>query len=147
EGTFVGAQAAKAFIRGAAHELAVDVVKFAMRGGLAFVVENDVERQRASGCVEQRGFVHVVPDAGDPDVGKCFVERTPPFTRRWPAEIRKDAHAGVDVRVRGPDRTFKNGSVRIFDEMISGDAAVVGRVTLFHLGMRIDDAYGVETLR
>ena len=94
-----------------------------MRGLEAGLVDAvlDVVRHGLGGDVEDGGLVHVVPEAGDAVVDEVFVERSPPFAGDLAGEVGEDRGAG-------PDDADVDGAVGIFDEVVAGDAGVVGGV-------------------
>ena len=70
EGTFVGAQLEQAFVGGAGIFQSDDVVNLSVSRGAGGETRfldamNVVERHGLAGSVEDRGLIHVIPEAGD----------------------------------------------------------------------------------
>ncbi len=146
EWAFVGIEFEHALV-GAARVLhAVDIVDFGMcrspgyKSGLLDAMDGS-ERHGLAGAVEDGGLVHVVPEAGEAVGDELLVERAPPGAGLLLGEVGKDAGAG-------PDDSGEDRAVGIVDEVVAGDASVVGRVALVgRFGdVKIGDGDGVEVL-
>src|SRR5580658_8620216 len=74
-------------------------------------------------CMEDGWLVHVIPKAGNPLTIELPVQRAKPFPRLLPRKVGKDTRTGPYLA--NVDRT-----VRILDELIAGDPAIVGPVFL-----------------
>ena len=100
------------------------------------------------GLGEHGGLVHVVPDAGHAHVDVGLLElRAPPGARRGLGEVGEHARARVLLALRRPHRRRVHGAVRVLDEGVRGQPALVDRPALPGLGVRIDDGHDLEALR
>lgn len=117
-----------------------------MVGGLALVVEAHVVGHGVGRRHPHGRFVHVVPDAGDADVGEHLVLPPPPRARGGTGEVGEHAVARLVRRVDGPDRPFEQGAVGVLDEVIAGHSLVEDAVARLLGRMRIEDQYGAEAL-
>ena len=92
------------------------------------------------GVGEDGGLVHVVPEAGYAVVDEVFVEGAEPGAGGGLGEVGEDGGAG-------PDGAYVVLAVE-FDELVAGDAAVVGVVALVGgVGdVEVGDDDGVEVL-
>ena len=128
EGTFVGAQFEEALIGAAGIFESNDIVNLRVRGGAGheaglFDAVNAIEGHSLAGSVEDRGLVHIIPEAGNAVVDEILVETAPPVAGTSAGEIWKNGGAG-------PDDTDEFAAVGIPYEVIAGLAGVVGRIAL-----------------
>src|SRR6185437_7174498 len=106
---------------------AIDIVDLGM-GGIArreiVAVDtmDDVERHRLQ-IVEHCWLVHVVPEAGDAVIDKLAEVRPPPIARFCVSEVGED-------RWPRPDLPHKNRAIRVMDEMVARNAAIIWRIAL-----------------
>ena len=146
ERALVGAEREQAVIGRTRVLHAVDVVDLTVVAGAGGeIVAGDavlrVERHRLRRGVEDRGLVHVVPEAGNAVIKEALVERAPPRARLGLGEIGEDGRAG-------PDRRDIVAAVGVLDEFVAALAAGVGRVTSIDLGdVQVGDRDQLDPLR
>ena len=99
------------------------------------------------GGLEDRGLVHVVPDAGHAHVEQDLVQPAPPVAGRRLAEVREDAVVGVPLRLRRPHRRLVDRAVGVLHEVIAGEAGVVGDGARLLLRVGVEDGDGAEAVR
>src|ERR1700674_725784 len=82
-----------------------------------------IERHGLGRRLKNRGLVHVVPETGDACCHEIAVQSPPPSTRVAAGEIGK-------YRGAGPDLADVERAIRPLEEMVAGDAAIIGRISL-----------------
>ncbi|MCY1171055.1 hypothetical protein D9M73_111520 [compost metagenome] len=100
-----------------------------------------VERHRLGRRVEDRRFVHIVPETGDAVLKEPLVQCAPPRPRLGLREVGEDRRAG-------PDRRDIIGAIGVFDEFVAAFAARIRRIASLDLGdMQIGDRDQLDSLR
>src|SRR5579859_5897437 len=121
----------------------VDIVNRSMVERRAVIQAMDnIERHGFCGGEEDRGLVHIVPEAGDAHVHEILVKTSPPITRAGKRKIRKDA-------VARPDFSNVHRAVRILDEDVLPDPRIVGNVAVawIFFDMQVGDENRAHSLR
>src|SRR5882672_1330046 len=143
EGPFLRLQLKQSFV-GRAHILhAVDIVDGAMIESRAVIQSmNDVKRHGLIGALEQRRFIHVIPEARRAHADEVFVEAAPPFARARQSKIRKHAFAR-------PNHADIHRSIRILHEYIVLHSRIVRRIAVVGvlLDVQVGDQNRVHALR
>ncbi len=142
EGALVGAKRAQPVIGRARIFHAIDVVDFGVgRDARGEIIAGDtvahVERHGLGRRFEDRRLIHVIPDAGNAHRRHRREHAAPPTAGFGPREIGKDRGAG-------PDRRDIGRAVRIGEEMVARDPAVISGIALVRrMGdMKVDDRDG-----
>lgn len=128
EGALVRAKLQEPFVGGALIFHAKDVVNLCVGGGAgseAWLIDamDAIEGHGSGGTVEYRGFVHVIPEAGNAVLNELLVEAAPPCASLGTSEVGEDRRAW-------PDDADEFAAVRIFYEVVACVTGVVRCVSL-----------------
>jgi hypothetical protein len=93
-------------------------------GEAGFIDAMDVvERHGLAGTVEDSGFVHVIPEAGDTILNEVFIKTAPPLASLSAGEVGEDSRAG-------PDDADEFTAVSFLHKMIARLSGIVRSIAL-----------------
>ena len=138
EGTLAVVVFFDAFVRGAGHLHAVDVVGFLVAGGMSVEMVTNVIGKSLGLDFKDRRFVHVVPYTADSLVGKkVFIEVAPPMAYLGIRIVRENGLG----RPYGTDHQFAVGT---FTEVVVFQSLLIYFIILIHFNARIDHDNGFK---